>query len=53
MGDKLIEKKIFEIVNLVNYHLIEYKENLNQEKSLILILKKFFIFNDLDNNLNI
>lgn len=50
MGDKLIEKKIFEIVNLVNYHLIEYKENLNQEKSLILILKKFFIFNDLDNN---
>ncbi len=51
MGDKLIEKKIFEILNLVNYHLIEYKENLKQDKSLSHILKKFFIFKDLENKI--
>jgi|OM-RGC.v1.021125456 Uncharacterized conserved protein len=48
-GDKLIEKKIFEISNLINYQFIQYKKSFNNKILLRNILNKFFKFYNLDN----
>ena len=53
LGDKIIEKKIFEISNLVNYQFIQYKKSINNKKLLRNILNKFFIFNTIDNKINL
>ena len=53
LGDKIIEKKIFEISNLVNYQFVQYKESINDKKLLRNILNKFFIFNIIDNKINL
>ena len=53
LGDKIIEKKIFEISNLVNYQFVQYKESINDKKLLRNILNKFFIFNTIDNKINL
>ena len=53
LGDKIIEKKIFEISNLVNYQFVQYKESINDKKLLRNILDKFFIFNTIDNKNNL
>ena len=53
LGDKTIEKKIFEISNLVNYQFVQYKESINDKKLLRNILNKFFIFNTIDNKINL
>ena len=53
LGDKIIEKKIFEISNLVNYQFVQYKESINDKKLLRKILNKFFIFNTIDNKINL
>jgi len=53
LGDKIIEKKIFEISNLVNYQFVQYKETINDKKLLRIILNKFFIFNTIDNKINL
>ncbi len=52
-GDKIIEKKIFEISNLVNYQFVQYKESINDKKLLRNSLSKFFIFNTIDNKINL
>ena len=52
-GDKTIEKKIFEISNLVNYQFIQYKESINNKKLLKNNLKKFFIFSSIDNKISL
>ena len=52
LGDKLIEKKIFEISNLVNYQFFQYKASINNKKLLKISLNKFFIFNKIDNKIN-
>ena len=52
-GDKIIEKKIFEISNLVNYQFIQYKESINNKKLLKNNLKKFFIFSSIDNKISL
>ena len=52
LGDKIIEKKIFEISNLVNYQFIQYKESMNNRKLLRNILNKFFIFSTIDNKIS-
>ena len=52
LGDKIIEKKIFEISNLVNYQFIQYKESMNNRKLLRKILNKFFIFSTIDNKIS-
>ena len=53
LGDKIIEKKIFEISNLVNYQFVQYKESINDKKLLRNILNKLFIFNTKDNKINL
>ena len=53
LGDKIIEKKIFEISNLVNYQLIQYKEAITNKKLLRNSLNKFFIFSTIDNKISL
>ena len=52
LGDKIIEKKIFEISNLVNYQFFQYKESINNKKLLRISLNKFFIFSTIDNKIS-
>ena len=52
-GDKIIEKKIFEISNLVNYQFIQYKETINNKKLLKNNLNKFFVFSAIDNKISL
>ena len=53
LGDKIIEKKIFEISNLVNYQFIKYKESISNKKLLRNVLNKFFIFSTVDNKISL
>ena len=53
LGDKIIEKKIFEISNLVNYQFIKYKESISNKKLLRNVLNKFFIFSTIDNKISL
>ena len=53
LGDKIIEKKIFEISNLVNYQFIQYKKSITNKRLLRNSLNKFFIFNTKDNKINL
>ena len=53
LGDKIIEKKIFEISNLVNYQFIKYKESISNKKLLKNVLNKFFIFSTVDNKISL
>ena len=53
VGDKLIEKKIFEISNLVNHQFFQYKKSLTNKKLLRKCLKKFFVFHKKGNKINI
>ena len=53
LGDKIIEKKIFEISNLVNYQFIKYKESISNKKLLRNVLSKFFIFSAIDNKISL
>tara|TARA_A100001015_G_scaffold153537_1_gene170417 strand:+ start:1718 stop:2230 length:513 start_codon:yes stop_codon:yes gene_type:complete len=52
LGDKIIEKKIFEISNLVNYQFFQYKESINDKKLLKISLNEFFIFSAIDNKIS-
>ena len=52
LGDKIIEKKIFEISNLVNYQFFQYKESINNKKLLKISLNEFFIFITIDNKIS-
>ena len=52
LGDKTIEKKVFEISNLVNYQFFQYKESINNEKLLRISLNEFFIFSTIDNKIS-
>ncbi len=52
LGDKIIEKKIFEISNLVNYQYFQYKESINNKKLLKISLNEFFIFSEIDNKIS-
>ena len=53
LGDKIIEKKVFEISNLVNYQFVQYKKSINNKKLLRNSLKKFFIFSKIDNKISL
>ena len=53
LGDKIIEKKIFEISNLVNYQFIKYKESISNKKLLRNVLNKFFIFSTINNKISL
>ena len=53
LGDKIIEKKIFEISNLVNYQFIQYKDSISNKKLLRNVLNKFFIFSTVDNKISL
>ena len=53
LGDKIIEKKIFEISNLVNYQFIQYKVSLSNKKLLRNVLNKFFIFSTINNKISL
>ena len=53
LGDKIIEKKVFEISNLVNYQFIKYKESISNKKLLRNVLNKFFIFSTIDNKISL
>ena len=53
LGDKIIEKKIFEISNLVNYQFIQYKDSISNKKLLRNVLNKFFIFSTIDNKISL
>ena len=52
LGDKIIEKKIFEISNLVNYQFIQYKKSITNKKLLRISLNEFFIFSTIDNKIS-
>ena len=52
LGDKIIEKKIFEISNLVNYQFFQYKESIYNKKLLKISLNEFFIFSTIDNKIS-
>ena len=53
LGDKIIEKKIFEISNLINYQSIQYKKSITNKKLLRNSLNKFFIFSTIDNKISL
>ena len=53
LGDKIIEKKIFEISNLVNYQFFQYKESIYNKKLLKISLNEFFIFSTIDNKISL
>ena len=51
LGDKIIEMKVFEISNLMNYQIFQYKKSLTNRTLLISILKDHFTFNKLNNKI--
>ena len=53
LGDKVIEKKIFEISQLVNYQFIKYKKSIINKKLLRKSLNEFFIFSKIDNKISL
>ena len=53
LGDKIIEKKIFEISNLVNYQFIQYKDSISNKKLLRNVLNNFFIFSTINNKISL
>ena len=52
-GDKIIEKKVFEISNLVNHQFFQYKKSLTNKKLLRNCLNKFFVFYKKDYKINV